>query len=139
MALTPEIIEAANRSGERTKKAFPAAVGVKYDRRLSKIMISLESGLILAFAPKDAQGLENASPEDLEGAVISPSGLGVHFPQIDADLFVPGLLEGFMGSKNWMAAQMGKVGGKAKTEAKSAAARENGKAGGRPKKVLDHA
>lgn len=139
MAITPEIIEAANRRGERTQKAFSAAIDVKYDRRSNKIVISLESGLALAFSPKLVQGLENAGIEDFENAEISPSGLGIHFPKIDADLFIPGLIEGFLGSKKWMAAQLGKVGGKAKTEAKSAAARENGKAGGRPKKVLDHA
>lgn len=139
MALTPEMIEAANQHGKAMKKAFPAVIDVKYDRRISRLVISLASGLQLAFSPKDAQGLENAKFEDFEDAEISPSGLGIHFPRIDADLYVPGLIEGFFGSKNWMAAQMGKVGGKAKTEAKSAAARENGKAGGRPRKVLDHA
>lgn len=36
-----------------------------------------------------------------------------------------------------MAAQMGKVGGKASTDAKTAAARENGKLGGRPKKAKE--
>ena len=44
------------------------------------------------------------------------------------------LLEGFLGSRRWMAAEMGQRGGKATTEAKAAAARENGKLGGRPRK-----
>ncbi len=48
--------------------------------------------------------------------------------------YLPALVEGFFGSKRWMAAELGKVGGKASTEAKVAAARENGKLGGRPKK-----
>ena len=83
---------------------------------------------------RDAQGLENAHPADLSDAQISASGLGVHFPKIDADIYIPALLEGFLGSKRWMAAQMGKVGGKASTEEKASAARENGKRGGRPRK-----
>ena len=112
-------------------------MAVRYDRRMSRIVISLASGLQIAFAPRDAQGLENAHPADLIDAEISPSGLGVHFPKVNADLYIPALLEGFLGSKRWMASQMGKVGGKASTDAKTAAARENGKLGGRPKKVRE--
>jgi hypothetical protein len=43
--------------------------------------------------------LEKAHPADLVDAEISPSGLGVHFPKLDADLYIPALLEGFLGSK----------------------------------------
>ena len=102
---------------------------------IARVVISLASGLEIAFSPRDAQGLENARPADLAGAEISPSGLGVRFPKLDADLYIPALLEGFLGSKRWMASQMGKAGGKASTEGKVAAARENGKLGGRPKKA----
>ena len=135
MEMTDTVFEAANRRGEDTKATFPAAVAVRYDRRISRVVISLASGLQIAFAPRDAEGLENAHPADLVDAEISPSGLGVHFPRLDADLYIPALLEGFLGSKRWMAAQMGKRGGKATSDAKAAASRENGKRGGRPKKA----
>lgn len=134
MEITDSNFEAANRRGAAKKAIFPAAVAVRYDRRISRIVISLASGLQIAFAPRDAQGLENAHPVDLTDAEISPSGLGVHFPKLDVDIYIPALVEGFLGSKRWMAAQIGKVGGQTSTEAKSAAARENGKRGGRPKK-----
>jgi len=44
-------------------------------------------------------------------------------------------LEGFLGSKRWIAAEHGKIGGSVSTTAKAAAARRNGKLGGRPRKV----
>ena len=135
MEITDTTFEAANRRGAAKKAAFPAAVAVRYDRRIARIVISLASGLQIAFAPGDAQGLERAHPADLADAEISPSGLGVHFPKLDADLYIPALLEGFLGSKRWMASQMGKAGGKASTEVKASAARENGKLGGRPRKT----
>jgi hypothetical protein len=91
--------------------------------------------LQIAFAPRDAQGLEQASAEDLLDARISPSGLGVHFPRLDADLYVPALLEGFLGSQRWMAAQRGRLGGQSQSEAKARAARANGRLGGRPRKT----
>ncbi len=135
MSMTDMEFEAANRRGAAKKAAFAPAVAVRYDRRIARVVISLASGLEIAFAPRDAQGLEKAHPADLAGAEISPSGLGVHFPKINADLYIPALLEGFLGSKRWMASQMGKVGGRAATQAKVSAARENGKLGGRPKKA----
>jgi hypothetical protein len=135
MDITDDAFEAANRRARAKKASFPAVVSVRYDRRVGRVVIALASGLELAFSPKHAQGLENAHPADLMDAEISPSGLGVHFPRLDADLYIPGLLEGFLGSKRWMAAEIGKIGGTASTEAKAAAARQNGKLGGRPKKA----
>ena len=134
MAITNEDFAAANRRAADKKAAFPAAVSVHYDRRIARVVISLASGLELAFSPKQAQGLEHASPADLSQAEITPSGLGIHFPRLDADLYIPALLDGFLGSKRWVAAEIGKIGGKVTTAAKAAAARQNGRLGGRPKK-----
>ena len=134
MEITDTVFKAANRRGAAKKAAFPSVIGVLYDHRIARIVISLSSGLELAFSPKHAQGLENAEPGDLMGAEITPSGLGIHFPHLDADLYLPGLLEGFLGSKRWIAAEIGKIGGKATTQAKIAASRKNGALGGRPKK-----
>jgi len=135
MEISPKDFDTANRRARETTNAFPAAVAVRYDRRISRVVITLSSGLDLAFSPHDAEGLEHARPADLLGAQISPSGMGIHFPRIDADLYIPTLLEGFLGSRKWMAAQMGKRGGKSVSAAKSSAARENGKLGGRPRKA----
>jgi hypothetical protein len=63
------------------------------------------------------------------------SGLGLHFPAMDGDIDLPALLEGFLGSPAWMAAQLGKAGGKTTSLAKKIAAQNNGKLGGRPKKI----
>jgi hypothetical protein len=133
--LTDAVLEAANQRGMAKQAAFPAVVAARYDRRIARIVISLSTGLDVTFSPRDAQGLEHARPADLVDAQISPSGLGVHFPKLDADIDIPGLLEGLLGSKKWMAARMGQRGGKATTEAKTSAARANGRLGGRPRKA----
>ena len=49
------------------------------------------------------QGIEHATPEQLTEVAISPSGYGVRFPRVDADLWVPAMLEGVFGSKRWEA------------------------------------
>ncbi len=134
MELTDEMIAHANQRGVAVSKNNPVATSVRYDRRIGRVVIVLSSGLELAFAPHLAQGLETAKPCDLQEIEISPSGLGVHFPKLDADLYLPALLEGLLGSANWVASQMGAKGGKAKSPAKVAASRANGAKGGRPRK-----
>jgi Protein of unknown function (DUF2442) len=129
------IIEAATKRSATKRAALPAVVAARYDRRIGRIVLALDSGLELAFAPRLAEGFEHAKAADLDEVEISPSGLGVHFPKIDADIYLPGLLDGLLGSKRYLAARNGKLGGAAKTPAKRAASRENGKLGGRPRKT----
>ena len=97
-------IEAANERAAARLSRTPTATAARYDRRIGRLVIDLSSGLSIAFRPQDAQGLEPAKPEQLTRIEISPSGLGLHFPAIDADICLPGLLEGFLGSRRWMAA-----------------------------------
>jgi hypothetical protein len=94
----------------------------------------LSSGLELSFSPTTVQDLEKAEPADLAEIEISPSGLGLYFPKVDTDLYIPSLLYGLLGTEKWMA-ENGRKGGRARTEAKIAASRENGKRGGRPRSV----
>ena len=136
MAIPKDEFKAANERGAARLAKTPTAVAARYDRRIGRIVIELSSGLEIAFKPHDAQGLEQAKPDSLVDIEISPSGLGLHFPALDADLYLPGLLEGFLGSRKWMAASMGKVGGGTTSEAKAVAARANGRLGGRPRKAV---
>ena len=126
---------AANRRGAARRAAEPTAIAARYDRRRSRIIVSLDTGLELAFPPRIAQGLEKAKPADLTDIEISPSGFGIHFPKLDAHLYLSALMQGVFGSRSWMAAQLGAAGGRARSAAKTAAARANGKRGGRPRKV----
>jgi hypothetical protein len=126
---------AATKRAKRRAQTGPSAVSARYDRRSKRIVVRLSSGLDVGFAPRDAQGLENAKPEQLDEIEISPSGLGIHFPKLDAHLYLPALLEGVFGSRAWMAARLGARGGSAMSPAKTAAARANGRLGGRPRKA----
>ena len=125
----------ANQRAKELSDALPKAVSARYDRKNGRIVVDLSSRLSVSFSPRDAQGLERAKPSQLDEIEISPSGFGIHFPKLDADIYVPGLLEGFLGSKKWMAARLGRVGGKSRSRAKRIASRSNGKLGGRPKKI----
>jgi Protein of unknown function (DUF2442) len=127
--------ERANQRAKERQAAFPRAVSAHYDRKSGRIVINLSSRLDVSFSPHDAQGLGNAKPSQLEEIEISPSGFGIHFPKLDADLYLPALLEGFLGSKKWMASRLGQLGGLSRSRDKRAASRANGRLGGRPKKA----
>lgn len=133
MAITDSERLAAEARLQSETNSHPRAVSARHDRRVSRVVIGLDNGLELAFPPRLAQGLENATPAQLAGIEISPLGDGLHWPAIDADLYVPALLQGVFGSKTWMARQLGASGGRARSGAKPVAARENGRKGGRPK------
>ena len=126
----------ANRRAKDLEARIPRAVTAHYDRKIGRIVVHLSSGLIVSFSPSDVEGLEDARPSQLKEIQISPSGFGIHVPALDADLYVPGLLEGFLGSKAWMASRLGQMGGQSRSKRKRAASRANGKLGGRPKKSV---
>lgn len=117
------------------KRQAGHAITARYDRRTARVVVVLDSGVQVAFPVRLAEGLADASHDDLADIEISPAGLGLHWPKLDADVYVPALLQGVFGSKRWMAAQLGATGGKARTKAKIAAARENGRKGGRPRRA----
>lgn len=127
-------VEQATRRAVERQKSTPHAISARFDKRLGKVVVDLSSGLMVGFRPEDAQGLEKACAEDLSEIEITPSGFGLHFPRLDADLYIPALLEGFLGSRKWAAAKLGASGGLARTKVKAAASRANGLLGGRPRK-----
>ena len=86
--------------------------------------MDLDTGVQFAFPVKLAEGLADATPERLSEIEITPAGLSLHWPRLDVDLYVPALLQGVFGSKRWMAQQLGDRRGRARTDAKAAAARQ---------------
>ena len=125
-------LERARALGTEILERGPVAVAARY--RAGMIFIELNSGVEIRFPVRLAQGLENASPKDLAEIRIEARGLGLHWPRLDADLYVPSLLQGVLGTRKWMA-EIGKLGGRATSAAKAKAAAKNGKLGGRPRKT----
>ena len=64
-----------------------------------RVIIALSSGIDVMLSPDKAQGLQGAKPAQLAAIGISPSGFGLHFPKLDADLYLPALLNGWLGSR----------------------------------------
>lgn len=102
-----EEIAAANAAGAERRRTTPWVVRARYDRRRRRIVVRLSSGMDLSFSPRDVQGLEHATPEQLAAVEIDGVGYGLHWESIDADVYLPGLLKGITGTKAWMERRAG--------------------------------
>ena len=58
-------IDAAIERGRAIRSAEPRAVSAHFDRAAGRILVDLANGCTFAFPPKLAQGLENATDEQL--------------------------------------------------------------------------
>lgn len=112
----------------------PAAQSVRYDEKSGRVVVDLDNGCIFAFPANRAQGLEDATPEDLSRIEIWGAGQDLFWPRLDVDLSVQGLLAGLFGTKAYMDKQRAAKAGATKSARKSTAARQNGAKGGRPRK-----
>jgi hypothetical protein len=117
----------------------PVAVAARYSRTHHKLEVSFANGVDIAVPIaliQDLQMLAQApTPAQLAEVEIWGGGQSIYFPRLDESVWAPGLLRGVYGTKLWMrdlARQMGSV----KSPAKAAAARENGRKGGRPRKAV---
>ena len=120
----------AEEFGRRLLARSPLATAARYAS--GRIHVELNNGCAFEFPV--AQALMGAKAADLRVIEIQGAGLGLHWPKLDADLYVPQLVKGVLGTKLWMA-EIGASGGRAVSASKAIAARANGKLGGRPKKL----
>src|SRR5271165_1387366 len=99
--VTEDEFETATRRVKAKEARIPKATSARYDRRIGRVVIHLNSNLEIAFSPLHAEGLEEATPAQLNPIEVSPSGFGIYFPKLDVDLYLPALMEGILGSKRW--------------------------------------
>jgi hypothetical protein len=102
--VTQQEHELATLRFEQTWGTVPHAVGAAYIPESDTVVIDLSSGSTFSFPRKRAQGIDTASAEDLAEVEISASGYAIRFPRIDADLWLPSMLEGRFGTDRWEAA-----------------------------------
>ena len=131
---TDEELEAAERRGEERMRTDPRAVAARYDADAGRVVIELANGCTYIFPSEMAQELHGAAADDLAKIEIDGAGFNLHWPRLDADLYVPAAVAGVFGTKAWMAKQWARQAGRTTSPAKAAAARANGAKGGRPRK-----
>lgn len=129
--LDEDAFQAANRRGEDERSRSPIPASVRFDRPSRRIVVEFTNGAAFMAPARQLQGLEDASDDELaEVELLGETGL--HWETRDVDFRIVGLMAGIFGNARFMEAA--RRGSEARSEAKAAAARENGRKGGRPRK-----
>ena|SRR5208337_262001 len=130
--VTDEQIDAARTQARQFQVGDRRAVRVMYEKKSDLVTLHLDDGVRISIPRKLLEGLQDARPAQLAKVEMLGRGTGIHWPLLDVDHYVPGLLNHVFGTSRWMA-ELGRRGGSATSVSKAAAARANGKKGGRPK------
>jgi hypothetical protein len=104
------------------------ATDVRYDRAHRRFVLELTNGYLLGVPISTLPQLAEASVAQLAAVEVSPAGMALRVPALDADFSVPGLV------LSMTAGIVGQSGGRATPARKKRAARANGAKGGRPRK-----
>jgi hypothetical protein len=132
MALSEADIRRANQRGAGTVKRGPLVKTATYEPATRTLALTFTNRTTMATPVDNIQGLAGVTNDlDLSVVEITSLGLGLHWPRLDVDIWIPALVEGVTGTRAWMSRQ----GGSSKSKAKVDAARRNGQKGGRPKKI----
>jgi Protein of unknown function (DUF2442) len=106
----------------------------EYERKNDLVTLHFDDGIRVSIPRAKLQGLQGVPSHKVRQIEIVGAGTGLHWPALDVDHYVPGLLNRVFGTSHWMAT-LGKRGGSSNSEAKASAARLNGRKGGRPRRV----
>lgn len=129
----------ATRRGEEDLARRIKAVAARFDTPSKRIVLDLENGVTLMVPTDLIQGLQTDDQEALADFELFMEGSQIHWETLDAQFYVEDLLYGGFGTPKWMAGlrshlgEIGRKGGRSRTEAKRTASAENGKKGGRPR------
>ena len=93
----------ATKRATRRRKEGPYAVRARLDRKNKRIVVTLSSRDDFYFYPGEVEGLTHASSMELARIEITPSGFGLHFPELDVDVYLPAIMRGIKGSTEWLA------------------------------------
>src|SRR5208282_1862952 len=125
-------IDGALAQARRFAASDRRVVRAEYEKKPDLLTLHLDDGVRVSIPRYNLQGLQNARPAQVARIEILGRGTGLHWPLLDVDHYVPGLLNHIFGTSRWMA-ELGRRGGAATSAAKASAARANGKKGGRPR------
>jgi hypothetical protein len=95
--LTEEMLAKASVEGAKELER-PRAKAVRYDAERVRLVIELVSGAALDIALPMTERLSRATERERSTMELTPFGLGIHWPLIDEDLYVPRLVEQYTSS-----------------------------------------
>jgi hypothetical protein len=125
-------LDRARAQAREFEAADARVVRAEYEAKMDSLKLSFSDGLIVSIPRNHLQGLEGANRSELSNIELVGHGTGLHWPRLDVDHYVFGLLQHRFGTRRWIS-EIGRRGGRSRSKAKAKAARRNGRAGGRPR------
>jgi hypothetical protein len=126
-------IDAAVTATRSRKKSATRIVAASFDRKRDAIKAILSNGAEISVPRKSIAGLRSANPADLSDLAPQPPGFSVWSEHADCGVRLETLLEAVAGSS--LLSIVARINGAKPSAAKIAAARTNGRKGGRPRKT----
>jgi hypothetical protein len=126
-------IEQARQDTRERDKHRPRAKSASYDAKTRRLHLEFVIGSALEIPIASLRGFDGATPAQIAAVEIVENGNGLHWEELDVQASVVALIQLAFNVK--VASEFARQGGQARTEAKQASSRENGKLGGRPRKV----
>ena len=102
-SLTDAAFRRAEVRGRKLLESEPRAASAQYDRRTGRVALDLIDGCTYLFPLHLVEDLQDAAPRDLSVIEVEGHGLNLSWPRLGVDLYVPALLAGVFGTRNWMA------------------------------------
>ncbi|MEO9035161.1 MAG: DUF2442 domain-containing protein [Gemmatimonadaceae bacterium] len=122
----------AKARGAATRRAGLLGKSVRYDVTARRLMIELINGVLFGVPIDALREIRSADDTELKRVELLGAGGILHWESLDADYSVPALILDAVGKTAAQSANA-QVGGQATSAAKAAAARANGRKGGRPR------
>ncbi len=109
--VTDAQLEAAEARGRKVLETEPRASPRTTISATGRVTIDLVNGCAYVFPAQLVQDLHGASHEALAQIEVDGLGLNLHWPALDADLYVPALVSGIFGTRAWMTRELARVAG----------------------------
>jgi hypothetical protein len=122
----------ASRAGRHAARTEPRAATAAYRAQDEALYVKLTNGAAFTIPVKLIPALARAAARDIRTVEVLGRGGGLHWESLDVDLSVPALVSSVFEGREWLA-ELGRIGGRRSSPAKAAAARKNGRKGGRPR------
>lgn len=132
--ITKEAVQKANEEGAKIANAPSAVIYADIEKigNENALKLFFKNGEAVVIPVRLIRELEGATDVQLRTIEVSPLRDSIGFPEVDAHIYVPGLLADVLSPL--IRAELGRRAGRKSTAKKAAAVRENGKKGGRHKK-----
>jgi Protein of unknown function (DUF2442) len=122
--ITDAELRAAEARGREMLATEPRASTAYFDQENRSVTVELVNGCSFRFPVDLVQDLHGASEEALAEVAVDSVGYNLHWPALDVDLYVPALVAGVFGTRQWMAREMPRIARQARSPAKPTGARK---------------